>query len=51
VFLHVFSKSSKSSLTKEELAEYSKAAQAFARLSARELNALRATRGWREFDV
>lgn len=50
VFLHLFAKSRKANLTKSELALYQQAAQELARLAEPQLNALSATRGWRELD-
>jgi hypothetical protein len=51
VFLHIFRKSRKANLTRAELAEFGKAAQELAKLSADQLPALVAARGWRELHL
>jgi hypothetical protein len=51
VFLHIFAKSRKANLSKSELVEYRKAAEALGKLSEGEFLALRARRGWRLLDL
>ncbi|MGA8585778.1 MAG: type II toxin-antitoxin system RelE/ParE family toxin [Roseiarcus sp.] len=51
VFLHVFPKSHKASLTKSELIEYLKIARSLEGLTEAKLNELVAAQGWRELKL
>ena len=51
VFLHVFPKSHKASLTRSELIEYLKIARSLEGLTEAKLNELVATQGWRELEL
>jgi hypothetical protein len=51
VFLHIFSKSGKTNLTKAELAEYLKLAQSLNKLTETKLTELSTAKGWRELEI
>lgn len=51
VFLHLFPKSARANLTKEELAEYLEFARFLERLTEVELKMLGEKRGWREIEL
>jgi hypothetical protein len=51
LFLHICAKSGKANLSKSELAEYLKLAQSREKLTETKLEALAATRGWRELEI
>jgi hypothetical protein len=51
VFLHIFSKSDKANLSKSELADYLKLAQALEPLTEAKFQELGAARGWRELPI
>jgi len=51
VFLHIFAKSRKASLTKSEAAEYLKLARILEGLTDAKLKELGATEGWRELEL
>ncbi len=51
MFLHVFPKSHKASLTKSELIEYLKIARSLEGLTEAKLNELVAAQGWRELKL
>jgi hypothetical protein len=51
VFLHIFAKSRKASLTKSELAEYLKLARFLEALTDAKLKELVVKEGWRELEL
>lgn len=51
VFLHIFPKSKKANLSKNELAQYHKAAKVLEKLTQAQLLALRDDKGWRELQI